>query len=88
MSLLDIETRIAVAFEQIAEDVNVLKVLALDKEKGIVTRYTRNPCTDVDYNTLPRAVTVVAMKNAQQLDELIEELHSPTPMPTPSQDFS
>lgn len=88
MSLLDIENRIAVAFEQIAEDINALKVIALDREQGIVTRYTTQPCTDTEYNTFPRAVTVVAMKNAQQLDELIDELLSPTPLPTPSQDFS
>lgn len=86
--ILAIEERIAVAFEQIAEDIHALKLIALDRSEGIVTRYTTHPCDATGHNSLPRAITVVASKNAQHLDALIAELQSPTTFPTPSQDFT
>lgn len=61
----------------IESDIRVLKQRGEDESVGIVVRQTCNPCI----GGFERAVLVNALRQGEQLENVVKEVNNPTPLP-------
>lgn len=78
IQIRDIQAQIRDIHQGLANDIHTLRVLGAHRNKGIVTRETCVPCPGVWGSAASRAMTVTALRDSKQLDDVIREINNPT----------